>query len=164
MLAAPFGSSPEDPQAQGLELLRQLREKPHFPAVIAVAEDGNELTAVRALQLGAVDYLPKRLLTPERLKTSVLFVTHDIDEAIFLSDRVYCMTARPGTIKAEVAIPLERPRQQSMMMSSEFLALRRGLMSLIREESLKAMGGEVNDTALQGLGIDLHGQTLADVI
>ena len=74
------------------------------------------------------------------------------------------MTARPGTIKAEVAIPLERPRQQSMMMSSEFLALRRGLMSLIREESLKAMGGEVNDTALQGLGIDLHGQTLADVI
>ena len=100
----------------------------------------------------------------QRLTTSVLFVTHDIDEAIFLSDRVYCMTARPGTIKAEVAIPLERPRQQSMMMSSEFLALRRGLMSLIREESLKAMGGEVNDTALQGLGIDLHGQTLADVI
>ena len=59
----------------------------------------------------------------QRLKISVLFVTHDIDEAIFLSDRVYCMTARPGTIKAEIAIPLERPRQQSMMMSSEFLAL-----------------------------------------
>jgi DNA-binding response OmpR family regulator/predicted Ser/Thr protein kinase len=71
MLSACFGSSPEDPQAQGLELLRQLRERPVFPAVIAVAEDGNELTAVRALQLGAVDYLPKRLLTPERLKTSV---------------------------------------------------------------------------------------------
>ena len=100
----------------------------------------------------------------QRLKTSVLFVTHDIDEAIFLSDRVYCMTARPGTIKAEVSIPLERPRHQSMMMSSEFLALRRGLMSLIREESLKAIGGELNDVALQGLGIDLHGQTLADVI
>jgi NitT/TauT family transport system ATP-binding protein len=100
----------------------------------------------------------------QRLKTSVLFVTHDIDEAIFLSDRVYCMTARPGTIKAEIAIPLERPRHQSMMMSSEFLALRRGLMSLIREESLKAIGGELNDVALQGLGIDLHGQTLADII
>ena len=100
----------------------------------------------------------------QRLKTSVLFVTHDIDEAIFLSDRVYCMTARPGTIKAEIAIPLERPRHQSMMMSSEFLALRRGLMSLIREESLKAIGGELNDVALQGLGIDLHGQSLADII
>jgi NitT/TauT family transport system ATP-binding protein len=67
-----------------------------------------------------------------------LFVTHDIDEAIFLSDRVYCVTARPGTIKAEIKIPLPRPRQQWMMMSPKFLAPRRGLMSLISEES-KAM-------------------------
>jgi sulfonate transport system ATP-binding protein len=51
-----------------------------------------------------------------------------------------------------------------MMMPSEFLALRRGLMSLLREESLKAIGGEVDDITLQDLGIDLHGQTLADVI
>ncbi|HUI61032.1 MAG TPA: protein kinase, partial [Steroidobacteraceae bacterium] len=71
MLAASFGSSPEDPEAEGLELLRKLRERQHYPAVIAVAEDGNELTAVRAMQLGAVDYLPKRLLTPDRLRTSV---------------------------------------------------------------------------------------------
>ena len=100
----------------------------------------------------------------QRLKISVLFVTHDIDEAIFLSDRVYCMTARPGTIKAEIVVPLERPRQQAMMLSSEFLGLRRGLMSLIREESLKAMGGEINDIAMQGLNINLHGQSLADAI
>jgi len=49
----------------------------------------------------------------QRLKISVLFVTHDIDEAIFLSDRVYCMTARPGTIKAELwcrsNVPANRP-------------------------------------------------------
>jgi NitT/TauT family transport system ATP-binding protein len=100
----------------------------------------------------------------QRLKISVLFVTHDIDEAIFLSDRVYCMTARPGTIKAEIIVPLDRPRQQPIMMSSEFLALRRGLMSLIREESLKAMGGEIGDVALQGLAIDLQGRSLAEVI
>jgi NitT/TauT family transport system ATP-binding protein len=100
----------------------------------------------------------------QRLKISVLFVTHDIDEAIFLSDRVYCMTARPGSIKAEIPIPLERPRQQAMMMSSEFLALRRGLMSLIREESIKAMGGEITDLGMQGLNIELHGHSLADVI
>jgi NitT/TauT family transport system ATP-binding protein len=100
----------------------------------------------------------------QRLKISVLFVSHDIDEAIFLSDRVYCMTARPGSIKAEITIPLERPRQQAMMMSSEFLTLRRGLMSLIREESLKAMGGEINDLAMQGLNIELHGQSLIDVL
>ena len=100
----------------------------------------------------------------QRLKISVLFVTHDIDEAIFLSDRVYCMTARPGSIKAEIPIPLERPRQQSMMMSSEFLALRRGLMSLIREESIKAMGGEITELGMQGLNIELQGASLADVI
>lgn len=100
----------------------------------------------------------------QRLKISVLFVTHDIDEAIFLSDRVYCMTARPGSVKAEIKIPLERPRQQAMMMSSEFLALRRGLMSLIREESLKAMGGEINDLAMSGLNIELAGHSLADVL
>src|ERR1700704_5981148 len=82
MLAAPFGSSPEDPQARALELLRQLREKAHFPAVIAVAEEGNELTAVRALQLGAVDYLPKRLLTPERLKTSVRLALRMIEKRV----------------------------------------------------------------------------------
>ena len=49
-------------------------------------------------------------------------------------------------------------------MSSEFLALRRGLMSLIREESLKAMGGELNELGMQGLNIDLHGHSLADVL
>ncbi|MGJ5049463.1 ABC transporter ATP-binding protein [Bradyrhizobium oligotrophicum] len=100
----------------------------------------------------------------QRLKISVLFVTHDIDEAIFLSDRVYCMTARPGSIKAEIQIPLERPRQQAMMMSSEFLALRRGLMSLIREESLKAMGGEITDLGMQGLSIELQGQSISEIL
>jgi len=82
MLAASFGNSPEDPEARGLELLRQLREKTHFPAVIAVAEEGNELTAVRAMQLGAVDYLPKRLLTPERLKTSVKLALRMIEKRV----------------------------------------------------------------------------------
>jgi NitT/TauT family transport system ATP-binding protein len=100
----------------------------------------------------------------QNLKISVLFVTHDIDEAIFLSDRVYCMTARPGTVKAEIAIPLERPRKQSMMMSTEFLALRRGLMSLIREESLKAMGSEASAAAIQGLNLNLGDETLAHLI
>ena len=80
LLTASFGSSPEDPKARGLEILRQLRNRPVFPAVIALAEDGNELTAVRALQLGAVDYLPKRLLTPERLSTSVRLALRRIEK------------------------------------------------------------------------------------
>lgn len=82
LLSAPFGSSPEDPQALGLAQLRQLRSRPIFPAVISLADDGNELTAVRALQLGAVDYLPKRLLTPERLSTSVRLALRRIEKRV----------------------------------------------------------------------------------
>lgn len=82
LLTAPFGSSPEDPKARGLELLRKLRGRAVFPAVITLAEDGNELTAVRALQLGAVDYLPKRLLTPERLSTSVRLALRRIEKRV----------------------------------------------------------------------------------
>ncbi len=82
MLAAPFGTSPEDPDSQGLTLLRRLREQPATPAVIALALDGNELTAVRALQLGAVDYLPKRLLTPERLSTAVRVALRRVERRV----------------------------------------------------------------------------------
>jgi DNA-binding response OmpR family regulator len=82
MLAAGFGTSPEDPNEQGLTLLRRLREQPATPAVIALAEEGNELTAVRALQLGAVDYLPKRLLTPERLSTAVRVALRRVERRV----------------------------------------------------------------------------------
>ena len=50
--------------------------------MIALAEDGNELTAVRALQLGAVDYLPKRLLTPERLSTAVRVALRRVERRV----------------------------------------------------------------------------------
>jgi eukaryotic-like serine/threonine-protein kinase len=82
MLSASFGASPEDPGAHGLTLLRRLREQPATPAVIALAQDGNELTAVRALQLGAVDYLPKRLLTPERLSTAVRVALRRVERRV----------------------------------------------------------------------------------
>jgi len=77
------------------------------------------------------------------LRLSVLFVTHDIDEAIFLSDRIYVMTARPGRIKAEFTVPLPHPRVPEMTDEAPFLDLRHRLHALIREESLKAMGSEL---------------------
>ncbi|MFG1346064.1 ABC transporter ATP-binding protein [Xanthobacter autotrophicus DSM 431] len=100
----------------------------------------------------------------QRLGISVLFVTHDIDEAIFLSDRIYVMTARPGCIKAEVTVPLPRPRDAALQMSPEFVQLRAELGALIREESLKAMGGELNEDALKGLAVNLNGSNLAQVV
>lgn len=84
--------------------------------------------------------LMQELLTQvwEELHKTILFVTHDVEEAIFLSDRVFIMTARPGRIKAEIGIPLERPRSYELKASETFLALKRQALSLIREEAIKA--------------------------
>ena len=60
----------------------------------------------------------------ERERKTVLFVTHDIEEAIFMANRVVVMTARPGRIKAEVAVPLPHPRHYTMKTSPEFSALK----------------------------------------
>ncbi|MEJ1964453.1 MAG: protein kinase [Gammaproteobacteria bacterium] len=79
LLTAGFGENPDDPKSEGIRLLRAFRARASLPAVLAIAEEGNELTAVRALQLGAVDYLPKRLLTPERLGTAVRLALRRIE-------------------------------------------------------------------------------------
>jgi len=71
LLAMNFGNSPEDTAAEGLVWLRRLRDQTLLPPVIAIAAGGNELTAVRAIRLGASDYLPKHLLTPSRLNTAI---------------------------------------------------------------------------------------------
>jgi len=82
LLGCRFGASPEDPNSPGLALLRRLRDQPAAPAVIAIAADGNELTAVRALQLGALDYLPKKLLSPERLSTTVRVALRRVERRV----------------------------------------------------------------------------------
>jgi NitT/TauT family transport system ATP-binding protein len=91
----------------------------------------------------------------QRLRTSVLFITHDIDEAIFLSDRVYVMTARPGRIKAVVPIDLPRPRTPETTTSRDYVALVQHLRSLIRAESIQAMGGEFAQAGLAGLDTEV---------
>ena len=75
----------------------------------------------------------------EQTHKTVLFVTHDIDEAVLLADRVYVMTARPGRIKREVHVSLPRPRTVDVLDSEEFLHLRREVHQSIREESLKVL-------------------------
>jgi NitT/TauT family transport system ATP-binding protein len=100
----------------------------------------------------------------QRFRLSVLFVTHDIEESVFLSDRIYVMTARPGRIKAELTVALPRPRTPEMTTSSEFVTLVRRLKSLIREESIAAMGAELADGGLAGFGMDVGSRGVADVL
>ncbi|MCX5918087.1 MAG: ABC transporter ATP-binding protein [Deltaproteobacteria bacterium] len=59
-------------------------------------------------------------------------------EAIFLSDRVFVMTARPGKVKAEIDIPLPRPRSYELKSTEAFLNLKQQALTLIREEAIKA--------------------------
>ena len=74
----------------------------------------------------------------ERHKQTVLFVTHDIEEALLLADRVCVMTARPGRIKKSIGVKLPRPRALEITASPEFNALRLEVLALIREESQRA--------------------------
>lgn len=73
----------------------------------------------------------------EESKKTILFITHDVEESIFLADSVYVMTARPGRLKKRIPITLDRPREFSIKGTTEFGKYKDELLTLIREESLK---------------------------
>jgi NitT/TauT family transport system ATP-binding protein/sulfonate transport system ATP-binding protein len=73
----------------------------------------------------------------ERAKKTVLFVTHDIEEAIFMASRVVVMSARPGRIKSDVAVDLKHPRHYTIKTSPEFSALKARLTEDIRVEAMR---------------------------
>ncbi|MDC7784434.1 ABC transporter ATP-binding protein [Rhodoplanes sp. TEM] len=74
----------------------------------------------------------------EREKKTVMFVTHDIEEAIFLASRVVVMTARPGRIKTEIAVDLPHPRDYHMKTTAAFSELKARLTEEIRAEAVLA--------------------------
>jgi NitT/TauT family transport system ATP-binding protein/sulfonate transport system ATP-binding protein len=74
----------------------------------------------------------------EAERKTVLFVTHDIEEAIFMANRVVVMSARPGRIKAEVAVDLPHPRHYRVKTTPEFAALKARLTEEIRAEAIRA--------------------------
>jgi NitT/TauT family transport system ATP-binding protein len=93
---------------------------------------------------GALDAQTRQMMQESLLNiwsefaTTVLFITHDIDEAIFLADRVLIMSASPGRIIAEFPVNLPRPRLPEVMAEPAFAELKRQCMVHIRAESLKA--------------------------
>ena len=68
-------------------------------------------------------------------RMTVLFVTHDVDEALFLSDRVAVLTRRPGRIKAEISVGLPRPRGPEVLTGPAFTGLKRRLLDLLQGET-----------------------------
>ncbi|WP_232480731.1 ABC transporter ATP-binding protein [Roseomonas sp. KE2513] len=93
---------------------------------------------------GALDALTRSMMQRwlldvwERHRRTVLFITHDVDEAIFLGDRVLVMTARPGSVKLARPVDLPRPRSAELVTSPEFIAIKREILAAIEEESMKS--------------------------
>ena len=100
---------------------------------------------------GALDALTRRNLQDEllriwsELKKTILFVTHSIEEAIYLADRIVVMTYRPGTVKRDIIVDLPRLRDPS---SSDFNALKRELGQLVMEEQQRHHNDELRMAAI----------------
>lgn len=92
---------------------------------------------------GALDALTRTMMQRWLLEVwskhqrTIIFVTHDIDEAIFLGDRVLVMAARPGRITLDQKVSLPRPRDADIVTSPEFIETKRRLLGVIETESLK---------------------------
>lgn len=88
--------------------------------------------------LGALDAITRTRMQQWLLKVwdqfhqAVLLVTHDIDEAIFLSDRVYVLTPRPGKVCLHLPVPLPRPREAGLLTDPAFIALKRKVMHFLQ--------------------------------
>jgi NitT/TauT family transport system ATP-binding protein len=67
-------------------------------------------------------------------KPTIFFITHDVEEALILADRVYVMSRRPGRIKASIEVPFGRPRGYGLIGDPAFAALRAGIVQMLRDE------------------------------
>jgi len=74
----------------------------------------------------------------DKNKTTVFFITHDLDEAIFLGSKVYIMTTRPATIKKILTVDIPRPRNFRILASPEYQRLRDECIAAVHEEAVKA--------------------------
>jgi NitT/TauT family transport system ATP-binding protein len=77
------------------------------------------------------------------LHPTIIFVTHDIEEAIFLSNRVLVMGIKPGKVKADIPIKLSGTRGPESRLTKEFIALQREILELIKEETLKGLSEDL---------------------
>ena len=96
---------------------------------------------------GALDAQTRNLMQKELLRIwsatgkTILFVTHSVDEAVFLADRIVVMTARPGKVKSDITVGLPRPRDRT---SAEFIAVRGEVLSVLEAEFEKTVARELS--------------------
>ena len=81
----------------------------------------------------------------ERHHRTVLFVTHDVDEAVFMADRIVIISRRPGRILKDLTITLPRPRTYDVLVTSDFMAVKRDVLRLVRQEAMAVAGMGADD-------------------
>ena len=107
------------------------------PRVMLMDEPFGSLDAQTRLQMQEL-----LLEVWNEFRMTILFVTHDIDEAVFLGTRVAMLTRRPGRLKTIIDVDLPRPRKLDVLVSPEFMLLKRNCMALLREETVGKIEGQ----------------------
>jgi ABC-type nitrate/sulfonate/bicarbonate transport system ATPase subunit len=121
------------------ELSGGMRQRAAIASVLAI----NPSTLLMDEPFGALDSLTRSIMQDflleiwEEQRKTVVLVTHDIDEAIYLADRTVVMTAHPGRICEVIDVSLPRPRQYEMRSEAAFIALRDHVTQIVRTEALK---------------------------
>ncbi len=132
-LSAFAGRYPEELSGGMKQRVGIARALANYPRVLLMDEPFGALDAqTRAMMQESL------LSIWAEFRNTVLFVTHDIDEAVFLADRVVIMSAAPGKIIADLTVPLDRPRDHDIATDPEFVALKKQCIEAIRAESLRA--------------------------
>ena len=110
------------------------------PQILLMDEPFGALDALTRLQIQ--EYL---LTIHQEFSRTVVFVTHDIDEAVYTSDRILIMSARPGRIEREITITEPRPRRREFLTTAAFLEYKRQALALLlaKIEQLGSQGGAV---------------------
>ena len=118
-----------------------MRQRAAFLRTVLVSRDVMLLDE----PFGALDALTRTQMQEwliglwDSLDKTIVLVTHDVDEALLLSDRVYVLTARPGKVRAVMEVNLPRPRSYQMVTEASFIALKSEMVAVLREESLRVV-------------------------
>jgi ABC-type nitrate/sulfonate/bicarbonate transport system ATPase subunit len=121
------------------ELSGGMRQRAAIASVLAI----NPSTLLMDEPFGALDSLTRSIMQDflleiwEEQRKTVVLVTHDIDEAIYLADKTVVMTAHPGRIREVIDVSLPRPRQYEMRSEAPFIALRDRVTEIVRAEAIK---------------------------
>jgi NitT/TauT family transport system ATP-binding protein len=125
------------------ELSGGMRQRAAIASVLAI----NPSTLLMDEPFGALDSLTRSIMQDflleiwEAQRKTIVLVTHDIDEAIYLADRTVVMTAHPGQICEVIDVNLPRPRKYEMRSDARFIALRDHVTQIVRTEAIKGSAG-----------------------